>query len=308
MTRDSSPPDAISRSGRRAHQDWPRSRTVPARSRSPPAHRERAPLQSRLLHREFAQALADRARERRRARTARRAEARSERGVLAQRSFEPRFDASSATSAPTSSSRRARQRSACSSTASTVRRACAPGGRSLRGALELLEPTGLGLRRVAVTAQLACQVSRFDDERPARSASAASAGHGRRRLQARASRCERTTGARSSSSNACSAPAAASRSTSRLRNLSRSIASSSRSPLRRVDLLDLAQLELEQVELALARARELVQMRQLTARRAQPRTTPPARLAVARCSGPQARSRISSCAAASISLRCSCWP
>jgi len=127
-------------------------------------------------------------------------------------------------------------------------------------------------------------------------------------LQARASRCERTTGAP-------------------LLILERLLSARGREPQHlevaqpvtfdrellalpaaRVDLLDLAQLELEQVELALARARELVQMRQLTARRAHRGPRRPHASRVARCSGPQARSRISSCAAASISLRCSCWP
>ena len=69
------------------------------------------------------------------------------------------------------------------------------------------------------------------------------------------------------------------------------------------------ELEVEQVELALARARRARAARPARApSSARRRAPPPPSRGARRCASPQKPSRISSCAPASVSRRCSCWP
>ena len=73
--------------------------------------------------------------------------------------------------------------------------------------------------------------------------------------------------------------------------------------------LDLRELEAQQVEVALARALALAQLRELARERRDLGVR--ARGSASRsssCSGPANPSRISSCAEARVSRRCSCWP
>ncbi len=220
---------------------------------------------------------------------------------------------SSASSAPASSARRARQRSACSSTAATLP-PCLRARRSTaaKPRLDHVQTLRLGLQPFGVAAQLAGQVVGLQRQRPValgqrvqrrvdaldgvqlgaaagqRQARAALAVLGRDRLEGQQRRAAQ-----------------------RL-DVAQAVALDEQGPLLGlvgIDLLDLGQLVVEQVDLALASQRPLTQRAQRRLQRAHPtrrarplaRGAPPARR---RRSG---RARRAAPRTAS-SRRCSCWP
>ena len=195
------------------------------------------------------------------------------------------------------------------------RRACASGGRARRGAPRSppvrpgsrLEPLG-----VARAARRRGPRPRSTQRAPALGQRVERAGRRppRRRARARpAASSAATPGAVVGRERLRPPPSAAARSASRWRRRSRS-ASSSRSS----SCVGLEPPRSPAARRRAGRARAHARRRARAAPRAPPRARAPARgprrtpRGARACAAPQKASRISSCAEASMSLRCSCWP
>jgi len=236
MTRDSSPPDAISRSGAAGTPGLAAISNCACSQPLAPAHRERAPLQSPPAP--------SRVRSGARRPRSKSAGAPALRVALrraASAACSPSAASSLASTASSATSARRARRGARGSAQHArarprpCRRACAPGGRSLRGAPRAAraDRARLGACRRNGAARLPGQPIRRRAPGPAqrrRERRVMDAGG----LQARASRCERTTGAPLLILERLLSARGREPQHSRLRNLSRSIASSSL-PAARVD-------------------------------------------------------------------------
>jgi hypothetical protein len=312
ITRDSSPPEAISRTGPRARRGSVAMRNSTASAPPGPGSRADSSTSNSRLHRQLRRAAHDRGRERGGGRGPRRAQRLGPRAPPSrQRLVEGALRSSAPPRRRQLVAARAARLGVREHRGDRCRRACASGGRAREALLDDVQPPGLGLEPLAVAAQLAAR-------------SSASIASARKRSPARRARHRRRHAVQPAARRRPARPRAAvpvlgrerlappSRRRAQRLDVAQPLAlgeqSSAPRPRRR-DVLDLGELELEQVELALARAGALAQLGQRVSSERTARVRGRARRAALRLlRAAEAASRISSCAEASVSLRCSCWP